>query len=157
MLRKFLLVSSYDDPYLIYLFVNKLIRRHYFENLDDGLTNIWTQLKKFLQWSYFIPKALSFLHQFHHFPDEYLCGSSCFKTSGSQSGINSWSAIQQNSRSTKYLELTIKDKSWHIHDIFEPVSNNASSSSPFNAAAIAHFNFLIFWYFYIFFNKYFRF
>ena len=31
-----------------------------------------------------------------------------------------------------------------IHDFFEPVSNKASSSSLFNAAAIVHFNILIF-------------
>ena len=41
LMTKFLLVLSYDDPYLIYLFVDILIRRNYFENLDDDLTNIW--------------------------------------------------------------------------------------------------------------------
>ena len=41
LMRKFRLVLSYDDPYLIYLFVNALIRPHFFENLDDDLTNIW--------------------------------------------------------------------------------------------------------------------
>ena len=53
--------------------------------------------------------------------------------------INSWS--------TKYLELIIKNKSWYIHDFFEQVSNNDSLSSPFNAAAITHFNILIFLHF----------
>ena len=41
LMRKFRLVLSSDDPYLIYLFVNVLIRPHSFENLDDDLTNIW--------------------------------------------------------------------------------------------------------------------
>ena len=63
--------------------------------------------------------------------------------------IHSWSA--------KYLELTTKDKGWYIHDFFETVSNNASSSAPFNAADIAYFNILKFWCFEIFFNNYFRF
>ena len=40
-MRKFGLVLGYDDPYLIYLFVNTLMRPHFFENLDDYLTNIW--------------------------------------------------------------------------------------------------------------------
>ena len=47
---------------------------------------ILTQLKKFLRWRYFVPKALLFFHQFHQFPEKYLCGPSCFKNSGSQSG-----------------------------------------------------------------------
>ena len=38
--------------------------------------------------------------------------------------------------STKYLEMTIKDKIWYIHDFFEPVSNDASSFSSFNAAIV---------------------
>ena len=42
------------------------------------------------------------------------------------------------------------NKSWNIHDFFQPVSNNASSSSPFNAAVTGYFDFLIFWYFDIF-------
>ena len=41
LMRKFRLVLSYDDPYLIYLFVNILMRPHFFENLDDDLNNIW--------------------------------------------------------------------------------------------------------------------
>ena len=45
-----------------------------------------------------------------------------------------------------------------IHpSIFRIVSNKASSFSPFNAAAITYFNILIFLYFDIFFNNYFRF
>ena len=63
--------------------------------------------------------------------------------------INYWS--------TEYLELTIKDKSWYNNEFLEPVSNNASSSSPFNAAAIAYFNILIFCYFDVFFDNYFPF
>ena len=47
---------------------------------------ILTQLKKFLRCRYFVPKALLFFHQFHKFPEKYLCGPSCFKNSGSQSG-----------------------------------------------------------------------
>ena len=41
LMRKFRLVFSYDDPYLIYLFVTILIRPHFLENLDDDLTNVW--------------------------------------------------------------------------------------------------------------------
>ena len=44
--------------------------------------------------------------------------------------------------STKYLKPIIKNKSWCIHDFFEPVSNNTSS-----IAVIAHLNILIFWLF----------
>ena len=62
-------------------------------NLDDGLTNIWL----FVFWPNFysiekvpsvkiLSKALSFLNQFHQFPEKYLCGSSCFKNSSSQLG-----------------------------------------------------------------------
>ena len=42
---------------------------------------------------------------------------------------------------------------WYLHDFFEPVSINASSSSPFNAAVIGYFNIFIFWYFDIFFRN----
>ena len=43
---------------------------------------------------------------------------------------------------------------WYLHDFFEPVSNNASSSSPFNAAVIIiAINIFIFWYFDIFFHN----
>ena len=49
-------------------------------------SQILTQLKKFLRWRYFIPKALFFFHQFHQFPEKYLWRPSCFKNSGSQSG-----------------------------------------------------------------------
>ena len=48
--------------------------------------------------------------------------------------------------STKYLKLKIKNKSWYIHDFFEPVSYNASSTSPFNAIVIGYFDILIFWF-----------
>ena len=41
LMGKFRLVLRYDDPYLIYLFVNILTQAHFFENLDDDLTNIW--------------------------------------------------------------------------------------------------------------------
>ena len=41
LIRKFRLVLIYDDPYLIYLFVDILIRLHFFGNLDDDLTNMW--------------------------------------------------------------------------------------------------------------------
>ena len=42
--------------------------------------------EKFFRWRYFIPKGFLFLHQFHQFPEKYLCRPSCFKDSGSQSG-----------------------------------------------------------------------
>ena len=63
-------------------------------NLDDGLSMvgfsvshlIFTQLKKFIRWRFFIPKLLSFLHQFHPIPEKHLSEPSCFKSLGSQSG-----------------------------------------------------------------------
>ena len=55
--------------------------------------------------------------------------------------------------STKYLKLKIRSKSWYIHNFFEPVSNNESSTSPFYATVIGYFDILIFWYFDIFFNN----
>ena len=59
--------------------------------------------------------------------------------------------------STKYLKLKTRSKSWYIHDFFEPVSNNESSTSPFYATVIGYFDMLIFWYFDIFFNNWPRF
>ena len=38
---KFRLVLRHDDPYLIYLFVNILIRPIFLEKIDEALTNIW--------------------------------------------------------------------------------------------------------------------
>ena len=112
---------------------------------------ISTQLKKFLRWRYFIPKVFLFFHQFHKSTEKYLCGLSCFKNSGSQAGKKNsnqhYGKIPDKkfkSWSTKYLELKIKNKSWYIHDFFEPVSNNASSTSPFN---------VVIGYFDIFFNN----
>ena len=77
---------------------------------------ISTQLEKFLWWKWLIPKA-PVLHQFHQFPDKYMCGPSCFKNSGSQSGKNfpdqHYSNIPDQefkSWSTKYLNLIIKAK-----------------------------------------------
>ena len=55
--------------------------------------------------------------------------------------------------STKYLKLKLKNKSWYIQVFFEPVRNNASSSSLFNATVIGYFDILILWYFNIFFNN----
>ena len=46
--------------------------------------------------------------------------------------------------STKYLKLKIKNKSWYIHDIFEPLSNNASLTFPFNATVVGYFDILTF-------------
>ena len=108
------------------------------------LYRILTQLKKFLRWRYFVPEKLSFLHQFHQFPDKCLCGPNCFKHSGSP--IRKKASNQHCSKipyqefkswSTKHLKLIMKNRSWYIHDFFEPVINNASSS----------LNILIFWYF----------
>ena len=114
---------------------------------------ISTQLKKFLRWRYFIPKVFLFFHQFHKSTEKYLCGLSCFKNSGSQAGKKNsnqhYGKIPDKkfkSWSTKYLELKIKNKSWYIHDFFEPVSYNASSTSPFNAIVIGYFDILIFWF-----------
>ena len=50
--------------------------------------------------------------------------------------FKSWSA--------KYLKLKVKSKSWYIHDLFKPVSNNSNSSFPFNTAVIDCFDILIF-------------
>ena len=51
------------------LFVNILIRRRYFENLDDSLTNIWLVLcflNKFrLNWKNFFGEAILFLKHFY--------------------------------------------------------------------------------------------
>ena len=41
LMKKFRLVLSYDDPYLVDLFVNILIRSHFFVSLGNYLTNIW--------------------------------------------------------------------------------------------------------------------
>ena len=41
----------------------------------------------------------------------------------------------------------------YIYDFLEPVSNNASSTSPFNVTFIGYFDFLLFWYFDILFNN----
>ena len=35
----------------------------------------------------------------------------------------------------------------YIYDFLEPVSNNASSTSPFNATFIGYFDILLFWHF----------
>ena len=44
----------------------------------------------------------------------------------------------------KISQTEIKNKSWYIHDFFEPESNNASSTSPFNATIIGYFDILTF-------------
>ena len=68
-MQKFRLVLSYDDPYVIYLFVNILIRRRYFESRDDGLTNIYlvfyflTEL--WLKWKKSFREATFFRRRFH--------------------------------------------------------------------------------------------
>ena len=41
----------------------------------------------------------------------------------------------------------------YIYDFFEPVSNKASSTSPFNTTFIGYFDILLFWYFDILFNN----
>ena len=41
----------------------------------------------------------------------------------------------------------------YMYDFLEPVSNNASSTSPFNATFIGYFDILLFWYFDILFNN----
>ena len=46
--------------------------------------------------------------------------------------------------STKYLKLKIKNKSWYIHDIFEPVSSTQVQLSLLMLLSLA---ILIFWYF----------
>ena len=173
LMRKFQSVLSYDDPYLIYLFVNNLIRRHYSENLGDGLTNIWlfyNFLTEFwLNWKNSFGEVTLFLKRFDFCinfinfltnicVDQVVLKLQVLKPEKIRDRhYNKTSDQEINSWSMKYLELTIKGKSWYIHDFFKPGTNNASSSSPFNAAAIAHINILIVWYFYIFFNKYFRF
>ena len=59
--------------------------------------------------------------------------------------------------SIKYLKLKIKNKIWCIHNFFEPVSNNASSSNSASSSSISqvtvigYFDILIF--FDIFFNN----
>ena len=86
---------TWQMNFIIYLFLRSLLplnltgwwlmklkSRRQFNKYMVGFSfsyQILTQLKKFLWWSYFIPKALSFFHQFHQFPEKYLCGSSCVK------------------------------------------------------------------------------
>ena len=64
LMRKFRLVLSCDDPYLIYLFVNILMRPHFFENLDDDLTNIWLAFH-FFNWQNYFGEVTLFLKRFH--------------------------------------------------------------------------------------------
>ena len=69
LMRKFRLVLSYDDPYLIYLFVNILMGPHFFKNRDDDLTNIWLAFHFLTEFSRNWKKSFSettlFLRSFH--------------------------------------------------------------------------------------------
>ena len=90
---------------------------------------ILTQLKKLLQWRFFIAKALSFLHQFHQFPEKYLCEPSCFKNSGSQSGrkflINTTVKFQVRNLNMIYkISQTENKEQKMIHPWFFQTSNS---------------------------------
>ena len=69
LMKKFRLVLSYDDPYLVDLFVNILIRSHFFVSLGNYLTNIWLVfnfLTEFwLNWKNYFGEASLFLKRFH--------------------------------------------------------------------------------------------
>ena len=69
LMKKFRLVLSYDDPYLVDLFVNILIRSHFFVSLGNYLTNIWLVfnfLTEFwLNWKNYFGEATFFLKRFH--------------------------------------------------------------------------------------------
>ena len=115
-----------------------------------------TQLKKFLRWRYFVTKALFFFHEFHKFPEKYLCQPNCFKKSASQS--------EKRILISTTVKLPIRNLNHHLQNIsnwklgihlwfFGTWSNNASSTSPFNATFIGYFDILLFWYFDILFNK----
>ena len=85
---------------------------------------ILNHLKKFLWWTYFITKALSFLHQSHRFHNKYLCGPSCFENSGSLSvhGKTTYQWYTDDIRvhtsdirmTYEYIRLTCK---WHANNI----------------------------------------
>ena len=114
-------------------------------------------MKKFLWWRYFISKAPLFSINFTNFlkhacADQFVLkfGFSIRKKISDQyygkipdQEFKSWS--------TKYLKLKIKNKIWCLHIFFEPVSNNASSSSISQVTVIGYFDILIF--FEIFFNN----
>ena len=131
--------------------------------MDDGFTNIWLVFRFFskfwLSWksssgedTLFL-KGFYFCINFTNFLKNICAGQVVLKIRALNQEKNSWSALVKisdqefKSWSTKYLKLKIKNKSWCIHDFSKTISNNASSSSPFNAAVIGYFDILIFWHF----------
>ena len=128
--------------------------------MDDGFINIWLVFRFFskfwLSWksssgedTLFL-KGFYFCINFTNFLKNICADQVVLKIRALNQEKNSWSALVKisdqefKSWSTKYLKLKIKNKSWYIHDFFEPVSNNASSTSPFN---------VVIGYFDIFFNN----
>ena len=159
-MRKFRLVLSYDDPYLIYLFVNSLMRPHFFENLDNGLTNIWLAfhfLTKFrLNWKNSFGEATLFLKSFHFCinfinflmntcVDQVVLELQAWKKFLIRKYYRYILVQEINFWSTKYLKLTIKDNGWYIHEFFEPVSKTTQVHLPHFMLLL--FPTLIFWYF----------
>ena len=111
---------------------------------------ILTQLKKLLQWRFFIAKALSFLHQFHQFPEKYLCEPSCFKNLGSQSGrkflINTTVKFQVRNLNMIYkISQTENKEQKMIHPWFFQTSN--STQVCLSHLMLLLLAILIFWYF----------
>ena len=128
--------------------------------MDDGLTNIWLVfrfLSKFwLSWKSSFGEDTLFLKGFYfcinftNFLKNICADQVVLKIRALNQEKNSWSALVKisdqefKSWSTKYLKLKIKNKSWYIHDIFEPLSNNASLTFPFNATVVGYFDILEF-------------
>ena len=74
-------------------------------------------------------------------------GPNSFKNSGSQSEkkILSSTTIKFQIRNLNHdLQISETENKEYMHDFLEPVSNNASSTSPFNATFIGYFDILLF-------------
>ena len=114
---------------------------------------ILTQLNKFLRWRTLFLKDFYFSINFTSFLENIYVQQVVFKirvfNQEKISDQHYGKILNQElkSWSTKYLKLKIKNKSWYVHDFFEPIGNNASSTSPFNATVIDYFDILIFWHF----------
>ena len=134
------------------LFVNIIIRRRYFQNLDGGLTNIWLVflflIESWLNLKYYFGEATLFLKRFH-FCISFInfLANICADQVVLKLPNQHYSKIPEQefeSWYTQFLELTTKDKIWYIHDFFKAVGNNAGSSSYLMLLLLA---ILIFWYF----------
>ena len=134
------------------LFVNVIIRRRYFQNLDGGLTNIWLVflflIESWLKLKYYFGEATLFLKRLH-FCISFInfLANICADQVVLKLPNQHYSKIPEQefeSWYTQFLELTTKDKIWYIHDFFKAVGNNAGSSSYLMLLLLV---ILIFWYF----------